>query len=52
MIKIAHTCCDMLALSFHLRCGFVGSLFIVFAFTARLEMIGLDFSKTEVNGGH
>lgn len=48
MIRIAHTCCDSVALSFHLHCGFVGSLFIVFAFTARLEIIGLELSEIKL----
>lgn len=50
MNRIAHTCCDSVAPPFHLHCGFVGGLFIIFAFTARLEMIGLELSETKLAG--
>lgn len=41
---LEHTCCDNVAVSFHLRRGLAGSLF-AFVFMAELRIIGLGPAK-------
>lgn len=44
---LRHTCCDSVAVSFHLHRGLAGSLF-AFVFMTELRIIGLEPSKAIV----